>query len=214
MALLEARDLHCVRGERTVFAGLGLALEAGEALLLVGSNGSGKSSLLRLLAGLLKPAAGSILWQGRDVAEEPERHRARLAYVGHQDPVKPVLTVRENLLFWTLLKGGDPAAVPAAMARFALDGLAEVPGRMLSAGERRRLNLARLLAAPAPLWLLDEPTVGLDKASVAALEAVLAEHGRAGGLALIATHLPLALAPARELALAAFAGADEDQAAA
>lgn len=190
MALLEARDLLCVRGERMVFAALGLALDAGEALVLSGPNGSGKSSLLRLLAGLLRPAAGSILWQGRAIAEEPELHRARLAYVGHQDPVKPVLSVRENLVFWTRLKGGDAAAVPQALERFGLGSLAEVPGRMLSAGERRRLNLARLLAAPAPLWLLDEPTVGLDIASRQFLLDHVRRLCREEGLAVLwATHL-------------------------
>ena len=208
MALLEAQDLVCVRGERTVFAGLSLALEAGEALVLSGPNGSGKSSLLRLLAGLLRPATGRILWQRSPIADDPQAHRGRLAYVGHQDPVKPVLSVRENLVFWTRLKGGAERAVSQALERFGLLALADVPGRMLSAGERRRLNLARLLSAPAPLWLLDEPTVGLDKGSVAALEAVLAAHRREGGLLLIATHLPLALAGSRELGLARYASTE------
>jgi len=208
MALLEAQDLVCVRGERTVFAGLSLALEPGEALVLSGPNGSGKSSLLRLLAGLLRPAAGRILWQESPIADDPQAHHGRLAYVGHQDPVKPVLSVRENLAFWTRLKGGADRAVSQALERFGLLALADVPGRMLSAGERRRLNLARLLSAPAPLWLLDEPTVGLDKGSVATLEAVLAAHRAEGGLLLIATHLPLALAGARELGLARYASTE------
>src|SRR5208282_3205269 len=208
MALLEAQDLVCVRGERTVFAALSLALEPGEALVLSGPNGSGKSSLLRLLAGLLRPAAGRILWELSPIADDPQAHRGRLSYVGHQDPVKPVLSVRENLTFWTRLKGGADRAVSHALERFGLLALADVPGRMLSAGERRRLNLARLLSAPAPLWLLDEPTVGLDKGSVAALEAVLAAHRAQGGLLLIATHLPLALAGASELGLARFASTE------
>jgi heme exporter protein A len=208
MALLEAQDLVCVRGERTVFAGLDLALEPGEAVLLSGPNGSGKSSLLRLLAGLLRPAAGRILWQQEPIGDDPAAHRARLAYVGHQDPVKPVLSVRENLAFWTRLKGGAASAVPAALEYLGLGNLAAVPGGMLSAGQRRRLNLARLIAAPATLWLLDEPTVGLDHDSVAILETMLAAHQSAGGLLLLATHLPLALAGARELALPCEPGAD------
>ena len=208
MALLEAQDLVCVRGERTVFAALSFALEPGAALVLSGPNGSGKSSLLRLLAGLLRPAAGRILWELSPIADDPQAHRGRLSYVGHQDPVKPVLSVRENLTFWTRLKGGADRAVSHALERFGLLALADVPGRMLSAGERRRLNLARLLSAPAPLWLLDEPTVGLDKGSVAALEAVLAAHRAQGGLLLIATHLPLALAGASELGLARFASTE------
>jgi heme exporter protein A len=205
MTLLEAQDLVCIRGERAVFGGLSFALEAGEALLLAGPNGSGKSSLLRLVAGLLPPAAGRLLWQGTPVSDDAEAGRARLRYVGHQDPVKPVLTVRENLLFWARLQGGTSAAVEPALARFGLAALGEVPGRMLSAGQRRRLNLARLLLVPAPLWLLDEPTVGLDKAAVAALEAVLAEHRAGGGIVLLATHMALRLPGARELTLDRYA---------
>ena len=201
MALFEAHDLHCVRGERTVFTGLGLALDPGQAILLSGPNGSGKSSLLRLLSGLLRPAAGRILWQQQPIEGDPEAHRARLAYVGHQDPVKPVLSVRENLAFWTRLRGADDSAVPLALERLGLAALASLPGGMLSAGERRRLNLARLIAAPATLWLLDEPSVGLDKESVAALEAMLAAHRKSGGLLVLASHLPLALADAEALAL-------------
>lgn len=205
MALLEAEDLVCVRGERTVFARLGFALEPGEALLLGGPNGSGKSSLLRLVAGLLRPADGRLLWQGAPFADDPEAHRARLSYVGHQDPVKPVLTVRENLLFWARLRGAAAEATDDALERFGLGALGSVPGRFLSAGERRRLNLARLLVAPAALWLLDEPSVALDRASVAALEAALAVQRRAGGIVLLASHVPLELPGARKLDLAQFA---------
>jgi len=208
MALFEAQDLVCVRGERTVFTGLALALDRGEAMLLSGPNGSGKSSLLRLLAGLLRPAAGRILWRQQPIAHDPEAHRTRLAYVGHQDPVKPVLSLRENLAFWTRLRGVGDNDVEAALARLGLAALAEIPGAMLSAGERRRLNLARLIAAPAELWLLDEPTIGLDRSAVAILEEMLAAHRAKGGLVVLASHLPLALERAKGLSLPHYAAAE------
>lgn len=196
--MLEARDLACLRGERVVFAGLSFALEAGGALLLTGANGAGKSSLLRLLAGLLAPAEGALLWQGEDALADRPAHAARLRYVGHGDALKPALTARENLAFFARLWGG---AVDPALEALGLDALAELPARVLSAGQKRRLGLARLALAPAPLWLLDEPTTGLDTASVGRLGALLARHRDAGGMVLAATHLPLPLPGARELRL-------------
>lgn len=208
MAALEARDLACIRGERTVFANLGFALELGEALLLTGPNGSGKSSLLRLLAGLLAPASGVVLWKGVSVRDDADAYRAHLSYVGHQDPVKSVLSVRENLAFWACLQGVGTEGVEPALEHFGLAGLADVPGRLLSAGQRRRLNLARLLAAPRALWLLDEPTIALDKASISALEDAVAHHREGGGIVLLATHAELALPGAWELKLDEFALAE------
>lgn len=193
MANFEGRSLHCRRGGRDVFAELSFALPPGGALLLTGPNGSGKSSLLRLMAGLLKPAGGELLWDGQPIAEAPEEHAARLHYLGHLDAVKPVLSVAENLSFWADLRGTAPA-LDAALERFALTELAAVPGRLLSAGQRRRLALARLIAAPADLWLLDEPSVGLDHASVARLAEALAAHRAAGGRVVVATHTALQLA--------------------
>ncbi len=201
-SLLAGESLGCVRGDRPVFAGLDFRLEPGGALLLTGPNGSGKSSLLRILAGLLPPAAGVLRWRGRPVEEAEPPHTSELHYLGHQDALKPALTVRENLAFWTRLRRGEEASVDGALARFALDHLAEVPGRLLSSGQRRRLALARLLAAPAPLWLLDEPGVGLDAASLTTLNAVLAEHRAAGGTVVAATHQPLDLPGAGVLSLA------------
>jgi heme exporter protein A len=195
--------LACLRGERVVFAGLDFTLESGGALLLLGPNGSGKSSLLRLLAGLLKPAAGAMAWNGEPVAEDREAHAARVHYVGHHDAIKPVLSVLENLRFWAHLhdpKTGD-AVSRKALERLDLWRLAEVPGKLLSAGQKRRLNLARLMAAPSPLWLLDEPTVALDKASVKALEAIIAEHRAAGGMVVLSTHAEIDLPEAKELHL-------------
>lgn len=208
MSDFAGHDLTCVRGERTVFAGLGFTLPAGGAVVLVGPNGSGKSSLLRLMAGLLRPARGRLTWGGEAISEDPEAHGGRLHYVGHLDAVKPVLTVAENLAFWAGLHGpgnADRKLVLDALERFGLDHLADVPGQMLSAGERRRLSLARLVAVPAALWLLDEPTAVLDKVSVAALEGVLAEQRAGGGMVAVATHGALGLDGAAELRLLDYA---------
>ncbi len=205
-----ARGLACIRGERSVFAGVGFAIAPGGVLLLRGPNGSGKSSLLRLLAGLLAPAAGTITWHGAPVADDPEAHHARLRYVGHLDAVKPVLTVAENLTFWAGLLGSPDGATDAAkraLDRLGIDHLADVPAQLLSAGQRRRLGLARLVAAPAPLWLLDEPTVTLDGASVAIVETMIAEHRAAGGLAIVASHGGLAAPDAATLDLGRLGGA-------
>ena len=202
-ALFSASDLACLRGHRLVFAGLEFALNAGDAMLLVGPNGSGKSSLLRLTALLLRPFRGEFRWAGTEVAEDPDAHRARLRYVGHLDGVKPVLTCHESLAFWASLDGAaEPMRRAAeALERVGLERLAAVPGRYLSAGQKRRLNLARLLLLPAPLWLLDEPTNGLDAAAIARLEGALAEHRAAGGLIVASTHTPLALPGAATLHL-------------
>jgi len=199
--------LACIRAERLVFQGLSFALRDGGALRLTGPNGSGKSSLLRVMAGFLRPAAGSLTWNGADVIREREAHGARLAYIGHLDAAKPVLTVAESVRFWARLYGAeDPGkATEAALEAFDLLRLADFPVRLLSSGQRRRLALARLLAAPARLWLLDEPTTGLDAASVARLEAVIAGHRAAGGLVVLATHTAVALPDSQTLALEDFA---------
>lgn len=202
-------DLLCIRGERIVFLELGFEIAAGGALILVGPNGSGKSSLLRLMARLLKPAAGSLTWNGTGIAEDPDAHNARLHYIGHQDAVKPVLTVIENLRFWASLRGEhDPNTAERALATFGIAHLADVPGRFLSAGQRRRVNLARLLAAPAPLWLLDEPTTALDKQAINALETAIAEHRRGGGMAVMATHSEIAAEAPTTLDLGDFQSAE------
>ncbi len=206
MSLFEGRDLVCLRGGRAVFSGLSFALPAGGALLLTGPNGSGKSSLLRLLAGLLRPAGGELLWDGAPVHNSLDEHRERVAFLGHLDAVKPVLTLRENLAFWAGLGGAAAARVEAALAQFALGDLAEVPVRLLSAGQKRRLALARLLLTGAPLWLLDEPTVGLDRASATALAEAIAAHRRQGGRVVVATHQVLELAEAQSLALGDYPG--------
>jgi heme exporter protein A len=191
MTLFEGRDLLCLRGERRVFAGLNFAIPPGGLLVLTGANGSGKSSLLRIMAGLLRPAGGALTWDGAPVADDPEAQAARLHYLGHLDAVKPVLTVAENLAFWAALHGGADAEVTAALAAFDLTALAEVPGGMLSAGQKRRVALARLLTVPAQIWLLDEPTVGLDAPSLVRLGAAIADHRATGGRVVAATHASL-----------------------
>lgn len=198
---LTAEDLACLRGGRLVFAGLSFRLDAGEALVLTGPNGSGKSSLLRLVAGLVPTFAGRLDWTGAP---------GSIAYLGHQDAVKPALTVREALRLWAAIAGAKAGegAVDAAIAAAGLEGLDDLPGRYLSAGQRRRLALARLELGHAALWLLDEPTLGLDVASVARLEGRIARHRAAGGLVLLATHVPLALDGARFLALQDYAAED------
>jgi heme exporter protein A len=194
--LLEAEGLAAFRGERLVFSDLSLRVPEGGALLLVGPNGSGKSTLLRLLAGLVRPEAGRLTWRGADAFEDPVAHAGRVAYVGHLDALKPGLTTAENLRFW-----GKRDAVAAALVTVGLAALADLPARMLSAGQRRRLALARLALSPAPIWLLDEPTLGLDVASVARLGGLLAGHRTRGGVVVAATHLALPLEGAEELSM-------------
>ena len=195
--------LACVRGERLVFENLSFHARPGEALLLTGPNGSGKSSLLRLMAGLLAPAAGRLSWGGAPVADDPDSHRVRVHYVGHLDALKPALTVAENLAFYAALRGrpAESDTLDTAMTAFRLDKLAATPARFLSQGQRRRAALARLLAAPAPLWLLDEPTLALDDASLAGLGAVLSDHLARGGHVVAATHAAIAVARSQRLEL-------------
>ena len=179
--------MACIRGERPVFSGVSFRLERGGALALVGPNGAGKSSLLRILAGLLKRADGTLEWDGAPIDEDWAAHRSRLHYVGHLDAVKPTLTVAENLDGWARFRGAVRAA-PEALAALGIEDLADVPGRYLSAGQKRRLALARLLATPAPLWLLDEPTVTLDSDAADRVEAMIAAHRAGGGMTIVATH--------------------------
>ncbi|WP_413206572.1 heme ABC exporter ATP-binding protein CcmA [Rhodospirillum sp. A1_3_36] len=204
-APFSGRDLLCIRGERVVFAELSFDIGPGDALLLLGPNGSGKSSLLRLLALLLHPAMGRLTWNGEPVDKNPETHGARTRYLGHQDAIKPVLSLRENVAFWARLYGAGETQVDKALEAFGLTALSGVPGRMLSAGQKRRTNLARLLAAPAPLWLLDEPTTALDKQSIAILEALMAEHRSRGGMVILSTHQDVVLPDAKLLTLDSFA---------
>ncbi len=203
MPLFEGTDLDCVRGERLVFEGVRFALDAGGALVLTGANGSGKSTLLRLMAGLLRPARGLIRWDGSDIADGPGSFAAAVQYVGHADAIKPALGVAENVAFWASLRGAPATNVAGALDAFGIAHLARLPARYLSAGQRRRTNLARLLASPARLWLLDEPTTALDADSAARLARVIARHRAGGGMVVVSTHTELGLDGAASLDLSA-----------
>jgi heme exporter protein A len=190
MLRLSASGLGCIRGSRSVFEGINLELSGGEALALVGRNGSGKSSLLRLVAGLLQPSAGRIELAGG----APQNTLAEQAhYLGHLDALKPSLTVAENLGFWVRYLGGDVAVLPGSLTALGLSGLVDLPAAYLSAGQRRRLSLARLIVVPRPIWLLDEPTSALDAAGQERLAALMRDHLAGGGLIMAATHGPLGI---------------------
>ena len=188
MAQFSGSGLTCFRGERIVFRGLDFDVGGGGILHLIGPNGSGKSTLLRVMAGLLPVIEGGLAWDGAPLAEDRDGHRARLIFVGHQDAVKGALSVAENLQFWRAMGGSATGNIEAALERFNIGGLAELPARFLSAGQRRRLNLARLAAVPAALWLLDEPTTSLDTASAAILEDEIKRHTGNGGSVVMASH--------------------------
>jgi heme exporter protein A len=202
MSLFQGNGLACRRAEIPVFEDLDFAADAGEALWLAGPNGSGKSSLLRLMAGLLEPVEGTITWSGETITADRDAHRARLRYLGHLDAVKPHLSVAENLRFWAEYWDAPRHNVAPALERLGLAPLRDAAGRRLSAGQRRRLALARLLLAPASLWLLDEPTAALDSAGIALFAALVAECRAAGGIVVFSSHEVLAVPGIRQLALA------------
>jgi len=198
---LICKELACVRGGRLVFSGLCLNVGAGEALVLRGANGSGKSTLLRLIAGLLHPEHGTIRLEGVQIqGDQEERPRGEFChYCGHADALKSSLTVGENLSFWAQYYGGGD--VDRALEAMNLGFLEDIPASLLSAGQKRRLGLARLALTHRPVWLLDEPAVSLDAASQALLETMIGAHISGGGLVLAATHTALAMQGAAELVL-------------
>jgi len=209
--VLEAKSLACSRGGRTVFRDLNFTVKGGEAMELRGPNGSGKSSLLRLLAGLNKPADGTLNFvipakAGISVSAQNTDPRLRggddsigeqAHYIGHSESLKPSLTVKSNLDFWSSFMGGAPDLKP-----FRLEKLADDEARLLSEGQRRRLALSRLVSVKRPVWLLDEPTVGLDQTALTDLRREMASHLSQGGLILAATHAALGLPNIRTLELA------------
>jgi heme exporter protein A len=192
---LVASGLTCVRGGREVFSALTFEAAAGELLAVTGRNGSGKTSLLRLIAGLLVPAEGSLALEGGE-AELTLPEQAH--YLGHRDALKPALSVLENLQFWRNFLGGKPSDPSQSLEAVGLAHAAHLPAAYLSAGQRRRLSLARLLAVRRPLWLLDEPTTALDTTGQDMIASLMRDHLAGGGLIVAATHSPLGLA-SREL---------------
>jgi heme exporter protein A len=195
---LAGTDLECIRGGREVFSGLGFVLQSGEALLVTGRNGAGKSSLLRMIAGLIHVGGGRLELQGghAELTLAEQSH-----YLGHQDALKPSLSVAENLVFWARYLGGSGEPPQAALASVGLDALAELPAAYLSAGQRRRLSIARLIATKRPIWLLDEPTSALDRVAQERLSELMAAHLAGGGMIVAAAHGPIGLERARELQL-------------
>jgi heme exporter protein A len=196
---LLASGLKCVRGGREVFSGLTFEATAGELLAVTGRNGSGKTSLLRLIAGLLAPAGGSLALEGGD-AELTLSEQAH--YLGHRDALKPALSVSENLQFWRDFLGGETLDAAESLDAVGLAHAAHLPAAYLSAGQRRRLSLARLRAVKRPVWLLDEPTTALDAGGQEMVAGLMRDHLTRGGLIVAATHGPLGLA-AKELRIEA-----------
>lgn len=199
IAALSLRDVAVRRGGRSLFSGLSLSLAAGEACALTGANGAGKTSLLRAVAGLVPLEAGEIAFGAVDASEA---RAGGLHMVGHQDGLKPARTTREELDFWSVWSGGDKASARSAAETLDLVGLLDLEVRRLSAGQRRRLALARLLSAPRSLWLLDEPLSPLDASWRTRFGAMMQTHLAGGGLILAAVHDPLPIA-ARALEIGA-----------
>ncbi len=193
---LAADRVLAMRGERIALSATSFTAPPGAAIVVTGANGAGKSTLLRVLAGLISTDAGAVRWHGHDIRSDRAAHGRRVAYLGHLDALKPALTPFETLRLWC-----DSARAETELTRAGLWQLAELPVRHLSAGQRRRLAIARLAVRDAPVWLLDEPTVGLDTDAVERFGHLLAHHRQAGGIVIAATHLPLPLPDATDLAL-------------
>ncbi len=203
--LLQARELTCYRGDRRLFAGLSFAVEEGQALHVSGPNGVGKTTLLRILCGLTRPESGEVRWEGQPIAELKEDFAARLLYLGHLNGLKAELTPVENLIAWAALHGQDldETAVLEALLAMGLKHIDDLPVKVLSQGQKRRVALARLLLCRQPLWVLDEPFVALDKGAVRVLEEAIERHLEGGGVVVLTTHQAFSLArgAVRELLL-------------
>lgn len=193
--MLEARELLCERDERTLFSGLSFTLNAGEWVQITGSNGAGKTTLLRLLTGLSRPDAGEVLWQGQPLHQVRDSYHQNLLWIGHQPGIKTRLTALENLHFYH--RDGDTAQCLEALAQAGLAGFEDIPVNQLSAGQQRRVALARLWLTRATLWILDEPFTAIDVNGVDRLTQRMAQHTSRGGIVILTTHQPLNVAESK-----------------
>ena len=194
---LQAENLHLWRGDRHVLKGVRFAVNAGECLQITGSNGAGKTSLLRTLSGIMYPEEGAVTWCGANIRKDLQAFHTDLAYIGHEPPLKPDLTASENLLYWVGIRRNlQSADIEQELARMGADQWRNRPGRTLSAGQKRRVALAGLLLMSAPLWLLDEPTTNLDTAGQKLVGTLIEEHLAGGGLAVAAIHHELEVSSA------------------
>ena len=203
VATLEAREITCVRGERELFSGLSLQVLPGQCLHIRGENGVGKTSLLRILTGLASPEVGEVLWNGRSIKKDASDYHSQLLFLGHRDALKEDLSALENLRMYAAIDGialSEQDAF-ASLWRFGLKGREDLPVNCLSAGQKKRVLMARIVTRRAPVWILDEPFNALDAHAVAELQGLIAEHLENGGLAVLTSHQPLAIPGLRVLDL-------------
>jgi heme exporter protein A len=202
-AALEARAISCVRGERAIFSGLDLQVSAGQCLHIRGENGVGKTSLLRLLTGLASPESGEVLWNGHSIQKEASEYQAKLLFLGHRDALKEDLSAIENLRMYAAIDGIALSAQDAfsALWRFGLKGREDLPVNCLSAGQKKRVLMARMVTRRAQVWILDEPFNALDAHAIQELQGVIAEHLEGNGLVVLTSHQPLAIPGLRVLDL-------------
>ena len=201
--MLEARGLTCVRGERELFSGLDLQVFAGQCLHIRGENGVGKTSLLRLLTGLASPESGEVLWSGQPIKKESSAYHANLLFLGHRDALKEDLSALENLRMYAAIDGIELSDQDAftSLWRFGLKGREDLPVNCLSAGQKKRVLMARMLTRRAQVWILDEPFNALDTHAVQELQDLIAEHLEANGLVVLTSHQPLSIPDLRVLDL-------------
>jgi heme exporter protein A len=192
-AELKAEQLECIRDDRSLFRNLSFSVQSGQALLLEGGNGCGKTSLLRILCGFREPDAGALFWCGQAIRDSD--FLVRMAYVGHADGLKKELTVLENLRFAQAMRSGGCMDIEQALATVQMSGYDDNRVQTLSAGQKRRITLARLLLSDSALWILDEPLTALDRRGIALVESLLVEHIRRGGMAILTSHQDISQFP-------------------